>query len=172
MVNYSDLAAYDAAVGPHTVIDFTDLAAGTVLSNQYAGLGVLFTDGSDTVADLTSFVVDGKGVDGRGRIDLTFSSYINTVGGEFPGALTIDLYDGATLVGTSDDFAGSGTGFFGGVSDISFNRVVLRDWMDDSVYIDNLHFGTVGSAIPAPGAILLGTLGTGLVGWLRRRRAL
>ncbi len=97
---------------------------------------------------------------------------INAIGAEFPGAMTIDLYDGDTLVGTSADFAGSGTGFFGGVSGISFNKAVLRDWVDDTVYIDNLHFGTSGATIPAPGAVLLGTLGAGLVGWLRRRRSL
>ena len=39
-----------------------------------------------------------------------------------------------------------------------------------TAYLDWVHVDTI--SIPAPGTILLGSIGTGLVGWLRRRRAI
>jgi hypothetical protein len=54
---------------------------------------------------------------------------------------------------------------------ISGTNVVWEGWdgFDLEIYLATY---TVSPVIPAPGAILLATVGTGLVGWLRRRRTL
>ncbi len=78
-------------------------------------------------------------------------------------------YDaGGTIVGTwyadasSDPFYGTFAG-----SGIPVSKLTLYDGTG-TISVGRLEF----EAIPAPGAILLGTLGAGLIGWLRRRRTL
>jgi hypothetical protein len=163
---YDSLAAYNAATGPQTVIDFTDLSSGTILTNQYAALGVEFVDGNDSIFFTSYFVVDGFGVNGNGTIELAFTGAMNSIGVEFPGAVQFDLYLGGDLVGTSSEFAGVGTGFFGGVTSSKFDRVIISDFVDDQVYIDNLHFGQV---VPIPAAVWLFGSALGLLGWMKRK---
>jgi hypothetical protein len=69
---------------------------------------------------------------------------VNSIGVLFPGGLTIELYgaQGGALLYTSSDFGGSGLGNFGGVvSDVEFSYVVLRDWFDNQVFLDDLATG-------------------------------
>lgn len=61
------------------------------------------------------------------------------------------------------------------LSDVTVLRIptaYYNNYMPQEITgIDNIGLSG-GHAVPAPGAILLGTLGTGLVGWMRRRRTL
>jgi hypothetical protein len=144
ITSYSDKPSYDAAVGAHATISFSEIPTGSILGTQYQPQGVTFIDGNDQTLFNGAFVVDGVGVAGNGRVDVSFGGPQTHVGVEFPGALAIDLCSGTTFLDQSIHFAGAGAGFFGGVvSSLPFDRAVLRDWYDDAVYIDELHFGGV-----------------------------
>ncbi|MEN6335331.1 MAG: PEP-CTERM sorting domain-containing protein [Phycisphaerales bacterium] len=45
-------------------------------------------------------------------------------------------------------------------------------WGGEQFVADNMIFEAIVPTVPAPAALLLGSLGAGLVGWLRRRRTL
>jgi len=171
----------------NAAITFDEFPVGTFISDQYATLGVEFLPGSLT-GTLPQLSLDGAmpsqpvlrptGEDNyypfQGDfwmkfttpvVDVTFDSgYWNDI-----GQAVIDVYDPgmsplASLSNTSigvDTISISGLGQIGYVY---FNSIADPSGAD----IDNLAF----TQIPSPGAILLSSVGIGLVGWLRRRRTL
>ena len=79
-----------------------------------------------------------------------------------PGTQTALYYDDITNVRTHD-----------GVKDYNFGGASYNYIKVSSIYDGDFEIDAVsGSPIPAPGAILLGGIGVGLVGWLRRNRSL
>ena len=146
--DYTDHASWTAAAGgTPSCITFTELPVGTNVTTQYLPQGAEFRDGSDAIMASTYFVRDGVGLDGRGRIRIKFTTPQTAIGVFFPGALTIELFasEGGASLYTSQDFASSGTGHFGGVvSGTPFTYVELRDWVDDLVYVDDICYGGVG----------------------------
>ena len=130
-------------------------------------LGLLFTDGDDTIAgfDPNTFIQDGWGVDGDDAVILEFLEPIHEIAFHFPGSIVVQLFNDKVPIYTSDNFNSS---VFGGlVSAAPFNTVIVDDPADGFPYIDNLYFGP---PIPAPGALL--ALGLAAMTMTRRRRSL
>ena len=171
-IEYTDLSTFNAAAGAHTILTFTGLAGGTIITSQFAGQGVTFTDGDDRAALNGAFITDGAGVDANGSISLAFSGLRDSIGAEYPGGLQFQLFQGATLVYTSSQFGGSGTGFFAGVTGVTFDHAVISDWVDSAVFVDNLHFSGQVSGVPEPSTaglfIIALTLFAGRYCWRRR----
>jgi len=147
----------DAPVGMRTGTFLTDETNGPRLKGEYR---MQFANAVNSVGlDLYDYRVDGGPKAGDQAILTVYSdaNWTNAIGTDvftIPAANPVDgniehlevLLNGLGILSAQLSFTGAdvGTG------------------------IDNVSFAT----IPAPGAMILGALGTGLVGWFRRRKSL
>ena len=167
-----------------TLVNFDVKAPGTVLWDDYVSVGVasitettgagaLFARYSGSFQSQPNFVGTGShentgvnwGWDGTIQIDLTRPASMVGIGimNSLGGPEFVSVYDSTgSLLESYQVAAGSNVYpvITRGSYDIS--RLVITG---DFFGIDDLQF----NAIPAPGAILLGSIGAGLVGLLRRR---
>jgi len=170
-----------------TLVDFDDKATGTqVLWNDYVSLGVTSiveleglgffgrysgTQSAPCYVGTGSNGERGTGIlsgwDGTIQIDLALPASMVGIGiaNSMGGSETLSVYDsGGSLLESHTVVAGA-----------NIYAVITRDAYDisrlvvtgDFFAIDDLQF----NAIPAPGAVLLSSIGVGIVGWLKRRRA-
>ncbi len=142
VTEYTDKDAWIAAVGTFTTVDFAGFPPGTFITEQYAGLGVLFTDGNDSIFFTPSFVNDGWGLDGNGDINVSFDIPQLWIAVDYPGSIQFELFLQDQLVYTSNRFLPGGIGNFAGLlSTELFDAARLIDVVGTDAEIDDLHFG-------------------------------
>ena len=100
-----------------------------------------------------------------------------TLSGGTIGGSGLCLYQSSILTIIGSDFAVDGQPFgYGELTSIDYDGHGRRltgvlasgDLLDNSSYVSGENAKIVLTPIPAPGALLLGSIGAGLVGWLRR----
>ncbi len=143
VIEFTDKDEWINAVGEFTTVDFTGFPEGTFITDQYADLGVLFTDGDDNIRfSPTGFPNDEWGLDGNTAIHLSFDSPQAYISADYPGGMKIELFSEGRLIYTSSNFGVGGAGNFAGLlSTDLFDGALLYDWIPGDVFIDDLHFG-------------------------------
>ena len=166
VIEFTDRAEWEAAVGQFSTIDFTGFPKGTTITDQYADLGVFFADGNDFIR-MGEFLFpnDGWGLGGGffDDIELSFDTPQFWIAVNYPGNIQLGLLREGVLIYTSTVFSDILGNFAGLLSTQPFDAALISDPSDDAVFIDDLHFG-----VPAPGGLCLLALAAICHG--RRRR--
>lgn len=182
------ILAVGSAQADMTVIDFEDLAAWTIVDDQYLGLGADF-NGDATIGvqgvnlssiypphSGTTVAVDNPGGDGTIRVDSVGLEWL-MAGGYVTGMLDVTLtaYDsGGNILGTDNtggaNYIGAGTGLppniFLSVSGANIAYVEFTDG-GNTYTLDDFSF----EPVPVPAAVLLGILGLSVAGVKLRKFA-
>jgi hypothetical protein len=192
-----------APTGAHYV-NFDNLALGNA-GGTSGGIGVAFTSGDGRAVQgalagryAAPFLSGGNGTlfgdpangpdtttylsTGIGTITLTLpgpEKYFGLLWGSVDGYNSLELFNGASLVGTvtgTDVTAGangnqgaSGTFYVNIADDLAFNKVKLVS-TQYAFEFDNVAYGTT-AAIPEPGTMAIFGAGLLAFGWLARRKS-
>jgi len=165
---FFDFEQWENAAGDFTFIGFTEYPQGTILTDQYADLGVTFPEANAVVVESDFSFEDGHGIfrdtpSGFDNIWMEFEKPMTGIAVDFPGGIQIELFSEGQSIALSSN-VDPDSNFFGLLSNETFDKARIFD-PGGETFIDNLYFAP---PIPAPG--VLGGFAIAALCFHRRRR--